>query len=100
MLRVPLEAGAETMNWAGVAAVADILAAIGVVASLVYVARQIHQNSTLISQNSELAKAERLHETNVSYTNPYALIAQDKELAQIYRRGKNGEALEADEYER
>ncbi len=84
----------KVVDWNAVSAIAEIIGALVVVASLIYIAVQIRQNSTLLKQNTEFARASIVHETNVSGTQIYELIAQDKEVAEIFRRGINGDILD------
>jgi hypothetical protein len=66
-------------------------------ASLIYIAVQIRQNSTLLKQNTDFARASIVHETNVSGAQIYELIVQDREVAEIFQRGTNGEILDGTE---
>jgi hypothetical protein len=82
------------MDWNAVSAIAEIIGALVVVASLIYVAVQIKQNSTLLKQNTDFARASIVHETNVSGTQIYELIAQNKGVAEIFQRGINDDVLD------
>ena len=73
------------MDWNAVSAIAEIIGAVAVIGTLIYVAVQIRQNSILLKQNTDFARASIVHETNVSQTQIYELIAQDKEVAEIFR---------------
>jgi hypothetical protein len=92
-IRDVFSVGESGMNWAAVSGVAEVLGLLVIVASLIYVAIQIRQNSSLLRQNSELARAAMVHETNASSTEMYALIAQSNELASIFERGKSNDSL-------
>jgi hypothetical protein len=81
------------MNWDAVAAIAEALAVLGVIASLVYVALQVKQNSKLIDQSILATRSAMVHEINVSFARFYELLAQDSELSDIYQRGIRGESL-------
>ena len=85
------------VDWNAVSAIAEIIGAVAVIGTLIYVAVQIRQNSILLRQNTDFARASIVHETNVSGTQIYELIAQDKEVAEIFRRGINGDALDGTE---
>ena len=61
------------MDWNAVSAIAEIIGALVVVASLIYIAVQIKQNSTLLKQNTDFARASIVHETNVFGTQLYEL---------------------------
>ncbi len=74
------------MNWEAAGAIAEILGVIAVIGSLIYVGRQINQNT-------DIARANMVHETGTLSTQFYQLIAQDSELADIYDRGITGVSL-------
>ena len=74
------------MNWDAVIAIAEIVGVVAVIASLIYVAVQIRQNT-------DIARATIVHETQVSFSRFYELLASDAELTSIYIRGVNGEDL-------
>jgi hypothetical protein len=88
------------MNWDAVSAIADALATVGLIASLVYVAVQVRQNSKLIDQSILAARSATVHEIAVSFSRFYELLAQDSELCDIYQRGIRGEALTDNEVSR
>jgi len=88
------------MNWEAITAIAETAGTSAVVASLVYVGIQVRQNSKLIDQNTLAARSAMVHESAVSYSRFFELIAQDDDLASIYRRGKNGDELNANEITR
>ena len=81
------------MNWEAASAVAEILGVIAVIGSLIYVGRQINQNT-------QIARANIVHETGVLSNQIYQLIAQDSELADIYDRGTSGVSLDGVELQR
>ena len=81
------------MNWEAASAIAEILGVIAVIGSLIYVGRQVNQNT-------EIARANIVHETNSSSNQIYQLIAQDPELADIYDRGTTGVSLSGVELRR
>jgi len=74
------------MNWEAVSAIAEILGVIVVIGSLIYVGRQINQNT-------QIARANIVHDTNTLSNQIFQLIAQDSELADIYDRGTTGVSL-------
>lgn len=75
----------------GYAALSEILGAIAVVASLVYLGRQIHQAN-------RQAQAEARYSFVEAYSQMNLTIASDKAVASIFRRGLKGETLDEDEY--
>ena len=74
------------MNWDVVTAIAEIVGVFAIIASLIYVAIQIRQNTAI-------ARATIVHETSVSFSRFHELLAADAELADIYIRGVRGDDL-------
>ena len=81
------------MNWEAASAIAEVFGVIAVIGSLIYVGRQINQNT-------QIARANIVHETNSLSNQMYQLIAQDAELADIFDRGTTGVSLEGAELQR
>ena len=68
------------MNWTAISAIADLLASIGVIVSLIYVAIQLRLNSKTVGTSN--------YQHNMSaVADMSAVIASDAELADIYLRG-------------
>ena len=88
------------MDWNAIGAIAESLGVLGVIASLVYVALQVRQNSKLIDQNILATRSAMVHQISNSYSRFYELLAQDSELTDIYRRGIRGEILTENEVSR
>ncbi len=74
------------MNWDAVGAISQIVGVVAIIASLIYVAIQIRQNT-------DIARATIVHETSVSFSRFHELLAADAELTDIYLRGVKGEDL-------
>jgi hypothetical protein len=89
--------GILRVNWDAIVAIVEVIGLLAVVASLVYLAVQVRQNSELISQNTMVARSSMVHETSVFYARFFEMIAESPDLAGIYRRGINSEALDPDE---
>jgi len=68
------------MNWAAMAAIAELIASAGVIVSLIYLAVQIrHQTSeNLLSATHELAR---------QINDVFSGVSENSELAEIYLRG-------------
>jgi hypothetical protein len=81
------------MNWEAVGAVSEVVGMIAVIASLIYVGRQV-------KQNTEIARANIVHETSATSLRINELIAQDPSLADIYKQGTSGISLQATDLER
>lgn len=82
--------GIPTITIQDVASVAEILGAIAVVASLVYLGRQIHQANAQSQADARYSFVDAYGQLNLT-------IAQNKELASIFRRGMQGSDLDEDE---
>ena len=71
------------MNWDAVSAVGQIVGALAVVISLIYLAVQMRQNTRAVRGTSFQAVTDAFNQFNLS-------IAHDKELARIFRLGSQG----------
>ena len=85
------------MTWEAVIAIVEIAGLLAVVVSLIYVAVQVRQNSELIGQNTLVARSAMVHETAVFYARFFELIAENGDVAHIYRKGLAGKSLDPDE---
>lgn len=81
------------MNWETVGVFAEVVSAVAVVVSLVYVGRQVQQSNIV-------ARADSVHLTNAQWSTMMSLLATDGELAHIYRKAIHGETLDPDEFVR
>ena len=88
------------MNWDAIVAIVEIVGLIAVVVSLVYLAVQVRQNSQLISQNTLVARSAMVHETSVFYARFFEIVADNSEMANIFRRGVDSDELDPDEVTR
>ena len=71
------------MNWEAIAALAELLAALGVIASLVYLATQVRGSA----RQSRLAAAQSVQAQENSL---WQSIGQNAQLAEVYARGQKG----------
>ena len=78
------------MNWEAIGTIAEVVGAIAVVLSLIYVATQIKQNTAA-------ARAGSINQINSQYGALMSQIAMNGDLARIYRKATDGEELEPDE---
>ena len=78
------------MNWEAIGAVGELIGALAVIITLIYVGRQIHQANAQTQAMSRYSLIEALGEINL-------LIAGSKENASVMRRGLEDQALDADE---
>ncbi|MDX1405070.1 MAG: hypothetical protein R3192_11055 [Woeseiaceae bacterium] len=88
------------MTWEAVIAIVEIAGLLAVVISLIYVAVQVRQNSELIRQNTLVARSSMVHETSVFYARFFELIAENSDLAHIYRKGLTDQSLDPNEVTR
>ena len=86
------------MSWDAVGASAELVGAIGVILSLVYLALQIRQNTAPIDANSNLMRAESRRHWKIHTSQVNLAIAQDPDLTASFRRGlADLDSLEPDE---
>ena len=67
------------MNWEAVSAISELIAAIAVVATLVYLAIQVRQNTSALKSAATQSAHDQL-------TSLYDLMASDTELGEIFHR--------------
>jgi len=68
------------MNWEAIGAIAELLGAVGVIATLAYVAQQIRQNTSTVRSSA----AASLAQTNNSFQ---LMLAQDTDLNRLWWAG-------------
>ena len=73
------------MNWAKASAISDIIVAISVIISLIYVAGQLEQNTQALKQTAAIS-------TTQVWTTQQTLLAQDADLNRIFWQGMNADA--------
>jgi hypothetical protein len=78
------------MNWDAIGAIGEVVGAIAVVLSLIYVATQIKQNTAA-------SRAQSINQINSQYGALMSQIALNGDLATIYRKATDGDELEPDE---
>ena len=69
------------MNWEAIGAVGEILGALGVIITLVYLATQIRQNNRSLLQSNSAQVTERLASLN-------SRLSTDKEFTELFLRGR------------
>ena len=88
------------MNWDAISAFGEVAGAIGVIVTLVYLARQISQNSATMERTNQYAHAQSVHDTNTQFSAVFAQLASDRELATIYSKALKNEPLDDPEFVR
>jgi len=78
------------MNWDALGAIGELIGAVAVVVTLLYVARQIHQANAQTQARARYSFIEAYGHMNSS-------ITENKDVASIFRRGLNGHDLDEDE---
>jgi hypothetical protein len=68
------------MNWEAVGAVAELLGALGVIISLIYLATQIRQNTRSVRMSSHHGVADQFTQTNLA-------VVHDPQLIDLITRG-------------
>lgn len=75
------------MNGDAIGAVAEGVGALGVIVTLAYLARQIHQNTTHLEQSTRSARAAAVNASNITLRENRQSIFEDEEMSAIFRRG-------------
>jgi len=84
------------LNWDAVGAIGEIIGAAGVVATLVYLAYQIRQNTSQLEQNTLTAKAAAQNASNEALRENRKAIFESLAMAEIFLCG-NQKPEELDE---
>ncbi len=86
------------MDWEAVGAIAELLAAIGVIGSLVYLAKQIKANSDNVNQNTKALISDRDVSSNEAILELYRSQLENPDLAALTWKGHlDAEALSREE---
>lgn len=80
--------------------VGELIGAIGVVITLLYVAIQVRDNSRFVRENTASLKATNDITSNNFTSNSYITMLKDPALLDIHIRGNRGDQLEALEHSR
>jgi hypothetical protein len=72
------------MNWDAIGAIGEVVGAIAVVASLVYLARQISQNSSLVEQSAAATRAKSAVTSAGHGADSFRWLAGDTDLTRIW----------------
>ncbi len=76
------------MNWSALAAIAELVAALGVIVSLVYLGAQIRHGSLQVAEQGRSQRLVALADVAQRFTEFRKSIAGDGELASIWLRGR------------
>jgi len=85
------QTGDVAMNWDAIGAMGEVVGAVAVVITLLYVARQIHQANAQTRASARYSFIEAYGHMNSS-------ITESKKVASIFRRGLKGEDFDEDEF--
>ena len=72
------------MNWTKISAISDVVVAISVIVSLVYVANQLDQNTKALQLSGVISTTEM-------WTEQQILLAENGELNAIFWKGMSGD---------
>jgi len=75
------------MNWEAIDAISQMIGALGVIATLVYLAFQIRQNTKQLKQNERAAAAASANLSATNYRENRRQIYASSELAEIHIKG-------------
>jgi len=84
------------LNWEAIGAVGEILGAIAVFVSLLYLALQLRHSNKLQETSAQMARAEAI-ESSVKTWSTWRKMLTDAELSTIWRKAHDGESLDPDE---
>lgn len=87
------------MNWEALGAVAELVGALGVIATLVYLSLQIRQNSVLLEQNMKASRTAAISATTQVFGNLRSSIIADRELTSLWYQGSQ-DPMSLDELDR
>lgn len=76
------------MNWDALAAVAELLAALGVIVSVVYLAAQIRHSNLQVAEQGRSQRLVALADVAQRFTSFRKTVVEDRELASIWSRGR------------
>jgi len=77
------------LSWQDLGSIGELVSAVAVVISLVYLAFQIRQNTRQIEENTKAAQATAF-DSSINHTfNARAVIIENEDLARIYLEGSN-----------
>lgn len=75
------------MNWEAIGAIAELLGALGVIITLIYLAAQIRHSSALIDRSIEASRIAAEDGIVRSFNDWRALLVPDESVSDIYYRG-------------
>jgi len=78
------------MNWDAIGAIAELLGAVGVIASLVYLAGQIRQSRDQMGQNTRALRAASYQQIREETARTFSMATTDRALLRVIRSGMAG----------
>jgi hypothetical protein len=79
--------GIMVMNWDAIGALAELAGAVGVIITLVYLAVQIRQSSSLVAQNNKLLDVSVANSIRDAQNELSRILACDQAVAGIFWKG-------------
>jgi hypothetical protein len=86
-----------TMNWDAIGALAELAAAVGVIITLVYLAVQIRQSSSLVAQNNKLLDVSVANSIRDAQNELSRILACDQTVAGVFWKGLTDRSSLSDE---
>ncbi len=83
----------DRMNWEAVGAIGEIVAAVAVVFSFVYLAAQIRQNTQQVEEQCRTQRQNSVLGARSAFTEWRGLVIQDATIAALWKRGTEDLAL-------
>ena len=75
------------MNWEMIGAISELVGAIGVIVTLVYLAVQVQQNTKYLAESTKLAEAGQIETTLNLAVETRKLLLLNPDLVDLYNRG-------------
>jgi hypothetical protein len=75
------------MNWDALGAIAELVGAIAVILTLIYLAVQIKQSGKLVEQNTQMLNVSQANATREAMNEVSRIIAADGEAGRLYWNG-------------
>lgn len=84
------------MNWEAIGAIGEIVGAIAVLITLIFLAIQLRQNSRTINENMKVVKAQTKQMSTVLYSEFTTTLLENPELAMVFQRGNLPSGIEGE----
>ncbi len=75
-------------------AIGELVGGVAVIATLIYLALQVRQNSEALNRTNDHAQASSIQHSNNLYVNVFSHLVADAEMASIFQRAVSGDSLD------